>query len=553
MKRNRRIFIGLLSKIGLGFGIFPPFLQSCSNFRQIENNQSLSNKELQQLKNLPFNGIQPSSKDRLILAEGLNYEVLISWGDPINGQDFFGFNNDFTCFIPLENNLQDGLLWVNHEYANPFFIYGYKGKRAKSQDEIDQEMYNLGGSIIRIKKEGSIWKVVPKDVYNRRITAKTEIEFAWKEPIAGSRVAIGTHSNCSGGITPWGSFLSCEENYQDYAGERIFPSKGPSYIKQGIHQWERFYAYPPEHYGWVVEIQPKTGQAKKLVALGRYSHECCSLIQANDGRMVAYSGDDKENEFIYKFVSDSKESLEKGTLFVANTDKGEWVSLDFEEQQILKDHFENQTEVLIRAREAARLVGATPQNRPEDIEIDPYTGEVFVALTKNSSKGDYFGSILKIDEMGDHAGRQFKSSTFMTGGSKTGLVCPDNMVFDRAGNLYVTSDMSTGDMNDPSSHYFPNFRNNALFVIPRHGAMAGEAIQIASAPIDAELTGPWFSPDYRTLFLSVQHPGENSNRKEFTSHWPANDNQSVPKPSVVSIQGPLLDKLIHLNQMVELE
>ena len=136
----------------------------------------------------------------------------------------------------------------------------------------------------------------------------------------------------------------------------------------------------------------------------------------------------------------------------------------------------------------------------------------------------------------------------LTGGKESEFTCPDNLCFDLAGNLWLTSDMS-GSLMNKRGPYYPKFKNNGVYVLLRHGVDAGKIIQVASAPYDAELTGPWFSPDYKTLFLSVQHPGEKSKSlKSLTSKW-QHDDDGIPKPSVVTIQGKLLDKLNYLNQI----
>ena len=213
----------------------------------------------------------------------------------------------------------------------------------------------------------------------------------------------------------------------------------------------------------------------------------------------------------------------------------------------MKKAFENQTEVLIRAREAAKLLGATELNRPEDIEIDPITGSVFVSLTNNKPKGDFHGSILKIEEENnEHDSLNFSASVYMAGGGENGFSCPDNLAFDLSGNLWMTTDMSGSVMNKEEWPYMA-FKNNSLFVIPRIGKDAGKVIRVANAPRDAEFTGPWFSPDGKTLFLSVQHPGEQTiDLKNPTSLWPF-DKDNIPKPSVVAITGDLIEKMNNLH------
>jgi len=556
-KYSRREFIAFLGKAGIAMATIPPFLMGRSNASSpIANYQNNDKSYLSKLNNFIMKGIEASDKDDLLLAEGLDYQILIKWGDRISEKDTFGFNNDFTCFIPFDsNNPKDGLLWVNHEYIDPQFVSGFNFHDYENPmehriiEQVDKEMYDVGGSIVRIKEENGRWIVVQNDPYNRRITAKTPIQINWDEPIKGATTIIGTHSNCSGGITPWNTFLTCEENYHGFYGETVYDENNIPSREPGWYGWEKFYNYPPEHYGWVVEIDPENGSAQKHIALGRFAHECCTLYELADKRTVAYSGDDKNDEHLYKFISSQPGSLKEGTLYVADTENGKWLPLDWANQAVLRQKFKNQTEVLIRAREAAKLLGATELNRPEDIEIDPVTGNVLVALTNNYKKNDYHGSILKIQENeGKFDALTFKASTYLAGGEENGFSCPDNLAFDFSGNLWFTSDMSGSAMNKESKPYM-SFKNNSLFVVPRYGKEAGKIIRVASAPRDAEFTGPWFSPDGKTLFLSVQHPGEQTvDIKKPTSKWPF-DEDDIPKPAVVALKGPLIEKMHRLKQI----
>ncbi len=556
MEYNRRKFISFLGKASLGAIIAPPFLTSCGNNTTPTALKNDNNTHLEKLKKVVLENLLPSDEDDLLLTKGLNYHTVIKWRDKINNLDTFGFNNDFTCFLPLDDkNPKDGLLWVNHEYVNPLFVSDFNFKEYKNPlqhrtlEQIDKEMYNVGGTIVRIKEEDGKWKIVKNDPHNRRITGKTPITLNWDIPIKGKDTVIGTNSNCSGGITPWNTFLTCEENYDGFFGETQYDENNVATHIPSSYGWENFYKYPPEHYGWVVEIDPKSGSAQKHIALGRFAHECCTVYELKDKRVVAYTGDDSNSEHLYKFVSSKPNSLKDGTLYVADTKNGKWLPLDWENQPVLKAKFKNQTEVLIRTREAAKLLGATELNRPEDIEIDPITGNIFVSLTNNKDKNDFHGSILKIEETnGNFDALTFKASTYIAGGEENGFSCPDNLAFDLSGNLWMTSDMSGDSMNKKNKPYMP-FKNNSLFVIPRYGENAGKVIRIASAPRDAELTGPWFSPDGKTLFLSVQHPGEQTkDLKNPTSKWPF-DEDNIPKPAVVAITGDLIEKMNLLNQI----
>jgi secreted PhoX family phosphatase len=473
--------------------------------------------------------MQPDFTDDLSLADGLSYEVLISWQDPINAKDKFGFNNDYIDYVKL--NDEEIIMWVNHEYLHPLFIAG----NDRNKKAVDIERKEVGGSIIHYKKQGKKWSLVSDSEYNRRIDGSTKIPFHLHE-IEGSSFGEGTLGNCAGGNTPWGTILTCEENYHMFYGER----KDDGSVTESLYAWEKYYNNPPEHYGWVVEVDLKTGNAKKHVNLGRFAHECATTIISKSGHVVAYTGDDKNDEHLYKFVSETSDSFDKGILYVANIEKGQWLPLDLEKSPQLKKHFKSQTEVLTYVRKASKILGATPLARPEDIEIHPKTKDVYVTLTNNKKRDNFHGSIMKISENGgDHSALKFKSETFAFGGEPGGFSCPDNLAFDKNGNLWMTNDISGSAIGkDPYTPY----GNNGLFVFPASGPLKGSPIQLASAPVNAELTGLKFSPDQKQLFLSVQHPGEKTkDLAKPTSNWP-NKNEK-PRPSVVVLSGPVIENL----------
>ena len=258
-------------------------------------------------------GIAPGTDDEVVLADGLQYELLVSWGDPINGRgDRFGFNNDYTAFFPIDGNPHDGLLWVNHEEVLSAYFSSPRDPAEKSRQDIEREMTEVGGSIIRIRMSDGHWRLVPDDRYNRRIDATTPIPISSREPVAGTREAIGTLGNCAGGITPWRTVLTCEENFHFFYGDVRFENGRRVHDKDTLIGWDRYLDYPPEHYGWVVEIDPFTGAANKLTTLGRFAHEGATVTLAHDGRPVVYMGDDKTDEHIYKFVADEPGSLDPG-------------------------------------------------------------------------------------------------------------------------------------------------------------------------------------------------------------------------------------------------
>jgi uncharacterized protein len=480
----------------------------------------------------PFNIIKPTGIDDVVLAEGLNYKVLISRGTKINATEMFGDNNDYTALTMLSKD--SGILWVNHESTNSFFTSGTE----RSRENIIKEMNEVGGSLIEIKRDNNSWSFVKESKFNKRITGKTLIKFADDVKVLGSNTALGTNSNCAGGVTPWGTIFTCEENYQDCWGERA--SDGSIDESDCRYYWHKHFDGVPEHYGWVVEVDPKTAIAKKHTVLGRFSHESATVVNTKKGMPVVYSGDDKKFECLYKYIGNEKNKVGTGTLYVASLELKKWLALDLEQSPVLKKHFKTQLEVMVNCRKAAKILGATALDRPEDIEIDPITGHVFISLTNNKLKANFHGHILKIAETQDYDSLTFEWEYFATGGEDNGFSCPDNLAFDKAGNLWIATDISGSAMNKTP---YNQFKNNGIFVIPRAGNLAGKAYQIASAPKDAEFTGLSFDPEYKNLFLSVQHPGEKTrDRARPTSTWPDRDN--IPKSSVITVSGITLDKII---------
>lgn len=524
--------------VALSFVSSTGLLQSCSRLTTTKPGEKI-------FPGHPFTPLPYSSEDTVRLTAGLNKHFIATWGDELSPGVHFGFNNDFLAFFPLNGNPKEGLLCVNHETAHNVFVSGWIDQSVpKTRAQVEKEMDCTGVSIVHIKeKKIGEWSFVKGSRYNRLVNGLSKIPLISERPIEGSKVALGTLGNCAGGVTPWGTYLSCEENYSMFYGETKYDSSGNRTFKpSNAYYWHHQFPQPPEHYGWVVEIEPKTGKAKKLTALGRFAHESATVVKAKDGTPVVYMGDDASDQHFYKFISDSKTSLEKGRLFVADTINGKWLPLSREGNKDFKEKFKDQTELLIRTREAAKMVGATPLNRPEDVDLCPITGAIYVALTNNKKKNDLFGSIMKVEEKnGDYLSMEFKASTFVAGGEALGLACPDNLAFDPKGNLWVTTDMSGSSMN--RGEYAP-FKNNGLFFIPMTGENAGKASLLATAPNEAEFTGPAFSPDGRTLFLSVQHPGEETESLDkITSHWP-NGGNSIPRSAVLAISGPLLDTIM---------
>jgi secreted PhoX family phosphatase len=349
-----------------------------------------------------------------------------------------------------------------------------------------------------VKKQGDSWRFVENDEHNRRIDATTPMGVTG--PAAGSpemqmegkSEVIGTFANCSGGVTPWNTVLTCEENFQDYYGQRTDdqgePGQGTDDSPEALEIAETYRwlddpatAQAPEHYGWIVEIDPFDPESKprKHTWLGRIRHENAAINISDSGKVVVYTGHDEEDRCIYKFVSsgtynpDDREAnfnlLSGGMLYVADLANGRWVSLDYENNPIFKDNgYKSQAEVLVRTIDAATLEDpeteapiGTPLDRCEDIEVHPETGQVYAALTNNELHGNFYGQIIRLTEKdGNPEATEFTYEVFATGGPQTGFASPDNLMFDASNNLWVVTDMSSDKMN---AGIYTSFKNNGAF------------------------------------------------------------------------------------------
>ncbi|MBD9483680.1 PhoX family phosphatase [Pseudomonas sp. PDM14] len=395
--------------------------------------------------------------DRVLVAEGYRATPFFSWGDPVEGgapawnpdasDDWqaqlkqAGDNHDGMDFFAFPGERDRGLLVMNHEYVNPPLHPSGQidQSRPRPLDEVRKEQAAHGVSVIEVKQgaDGQ-WQRVLDSPYNRRISMFTAMRIAG--PLAGHAAmqtvadpqgleVLGTLNNCATGITPWGTFLTCEENWHNYFINRDTAdyAQRVSHKRYGLassgtsknYAWEtadpRFDATPdaaqahggyvnePHRFGWVVEIDPFDPQAQpiKRTAFGRFSRECAALALGEDGRMAFYSGDDAKGEYVYKFVPAgrfdaanpraSRDLLDNGTLYVARFDAdgaGRWLALVHGENGLTAANgFANQEEVLLNARAAADQAGATPMDRPEWAAVNPQTREVYVALTNNDGRG----------------------------------------------------------------------------------------------------------------------------------------------------------------------
>lgn len=541
----------------------------------------------------------------------------------------FGYNNDFIGFVPLplgSDSSDHGLLCVNHEYTStslmlPGFKDDWQAFQFVNKEEIATEMAAHGHSVVEIRKISGQWQVVAGSAYNRRITLTTPMEITG--PAAGhrrlqtqadptGRRVLGTLYNCAGGITPWGTVLMAEEGISDYFGGDLaaleaeaarellnyqsHAAKYNNFSKEDSlpYSWHRHIdrfdinkePFEINRFGWMVEFDPynPSSTPMKRTALGRFAHEGATIVSAAGKPVIAYMGDDNEFECIYKFVSkkpylpaDRNHNLtllEEGDLFVAKIDAdggGQWLKLTFENQfeNTPASHLTSQVDVLIEVRNAARALGATPMDRPEDIETNPVTGRTYVMLTNNSDREESqtdpanprafnaWGQILEIIPPGvdgerDHWADEFTWDMFLLAGNpshpdpqKRGrynpditkhgwFCCPDNLCFDPSGRMWIATD---GGSSNKLPDGTPDPIHDGLWACETTGDDRALTKHFFGCPRGAEAAGPCFTPDGETLFVAVQHPGagNDSNYATPSTRWPDFSADMPPRPSVMVI------------------
>lgn len=541
-------------------------------------------------------------------------QVVLRWGDPLfadapdwdpNNQSAaaqsrqFGSDCDFTAFMPLprgSNSSDRGLLCVNHEAARSHLMFpGIARRRDEklTRQTCETEMAAHGHTVVEVFREGNDWRINRESRFNRRFTMlDTPMELTG--PAAGharlkttddptGRAVVGTLGNCAGGVTPWGTVITAEENIHHYfGGDPAGTREADNHVSFGItkelnYAWDRFVPrfnvenelHEPNRYGWLVEIDPYDPMStpKKLTALGRFKHECAGVTLAPDGRVVVYSGDDEIFQFIYRFVSSrpigNADVLDDGVLAAARfNDDGslEWLPLVWGRGPLTPANgFDNQGDVLIESRRAARLLGATAMDRPECIVPCGQTGTVFVALTKNANRApeqinaanpraeNRNGHILELIPPGNgvaetqHAAEKFAWRPFLLAGnpreSESGaqyngpisdaawFACPDNLAFDPRGRLWITTD-GLGDFG----------LSDGAWITAVDGTERARPYHILRGPIGSELTGPSFTPDGRTFFCSVQHPGDGSSFDRPSTRWPDFKDGIPPRSAVLAIR-----------------
>ncbi|WP_088330720.1 PhoX family phosphatase [Lacimicrobium sp. SS2-24] len=591
---------------GLGLGGSALMLAGCG----IPGGNNVAGKNDVAAGSLTFKELPHGLDPHLAVAQGYNAQVLLSWGDPLFSDvpEFdpyaqtpdrqskqFGYNNDFIGFVPLplgSDHSDQGLLVVNHEYTRPSMMYpGSPGRHQLDKEKSLNDMMAHGLSVVEIRKKADgQWQPVLDSAYNRRITPLTEMQMTG--PAAGSSRLItsdspdgvrtlGTYGNCAGGVTPWGTILTGEENVDFYfAGDFTDSGEQENYQRFGMKtehrgSWSRHFERwdmrqtpaEPLHVGWVVEIDPFDPQSvpKKRTVLGRYKHEGAYVFINHDGHVVAYSGDDEQFEYLYKFISKGKyqqdnrranmDLLDDGTLYCARfSDDGTltWLPMVFGQGPLTTENgFNSQGDVLLDCRKAADLLAATPMDRPEDVEVNPANGQVYVMLTNNSRRTaaqtdgpnprakNRDGQILElIPPDGDHSAERFSWEMFLIAGRKGApgtqyhpdisengwLANPDNCAFDKLGNLWIATDGA-------EQHQVAD----GIWACEVEGERRALTKRFLRTPVGAELCGPFFTPDSENLFCSVQHPGDKSSFEKPTTRWPDYDPNMPPRPSVVVI------------------
>jgi uncharacterized protein len=608
---SRRVWVqgGLAA---LAAGVFGPLLPGCA---ALSSGGPL----------LGFKAISATNTDTLVVPEGYVATALAPWGEPIgvpgnmpawrgDGSDSaadqavqMGMHHDGIEYYPLDGSKR-GLLAMNHEYSDDGLLHP-DGMKTWSAEKVRKSQAAHGVAVIEVEARAEAgkagWQMVRPSRYARRFTAYTP--FNVTGPAAGhplmrtaadpqGRTVLGTLNNCASSQTPWGTYLSGEENFAFYfdGGDRLDPHQQRWGVrKTGFYRWpehdERFDAtkHPNEfnRFGWVVEIDPMDPASTpiKRTALGRAAHEGAWVALTRDRRAVVYSGEDARFEYIYKFVSRdpvreagaglsaaqaNRELLDHGTLYVArfNADgSGQWIPLVHGTAPLTAANgFADQGEVLIKTRQASDLLGATKMDRPEWFAIDSASREVYCTLTNNSSRGapgmpgvdaanpranNAMGGIIRWKEGGDFDAQTFAWSHLVLAGDPANeradakgnikgdsFACPDGLLLDARGVLWIQTDMHATQMYKGE---LARIGNNQMLACDRS---TGEIRRFLTGPVNCEITGVTLTPDGRTMFINVQHPGETPTDRSDPaepakfSNWPDYKPGGRPRSSTVVIR-----------------
>ncbi|TJT53080.1 PhoX family phosphatase [Escherichia coli] len=614
MSRRRFLQMGMVAGAAVSF----PYLVKPENAFAAKANPSALSKAV----SLGFTSIPVSTADTVTVPEGYIARPFYRWGDAVgikgNLPEFkfdasnttdeqaaqAGMHHDGMAWFSLpqgKENPAHGLLALNHEYIDNGMLFK-DGTANWDLDKARKGQNAMGISVIEVKKDNVGWQVVRPSSFARRITVNTPMQLsgparhqALMKTAADPQgeVVLGTMQNCANGKTPWGTYLTCEENWSD-----IFVKKAPRNVlekRYGISDSDESYRWnevderfsvdktpnEPNRFGWVVEIDPydPTSTPRKHTALGRFKHEGAAVTLAGDNRVVVYMGDDQKFEYIYKFISENKydpgdrkanmQLLESGTLYVArfNDDgSGDCLPLIFGENGLDQSKgFDNQGDLLIKTRLAADTVGATKMDRPEWIAVDTHAkGSVYCTLTNNSDRGkegkapvdaanpranNQFGHIMHWrEERADPASAKFTWNILVLAGrtdsddpkakgSMQGAEfgSPDGLSFDHRGVLWIQTDVSSSTINKKAYEGMGN--NQMIATLPG----TNEYRRFLTGPRGCEITGIAFTPDNRTLFINIQHPGEGGDditdpsNPRAISNWPDSRSDGRPRSSTVVI------------------
>ncbi len=516
----------------------------------------------------------------VVIADEYEYQIFLPWGEPLSSaepvwkwpptakaqEQQVGIGHDGMTYFPLSQDGRHGLLALNHEYGNNWHVLGKA--HPTEYEEVLASQHAHGVSVIEIQEIDGEWRQVPNSKYTRRIHVNTEMLMTG--PVAGHALVtnraknpvMGTLNNCANGQTPWGTFLTCEENFNFYFGGSSSFVSSESQQRYDLnadgsyYDWHKFdprfdlsnedYANESNRFGWVVEIDPKnpTFTPLKRSALGRFKHEGATVVEGADGRIVVYMGDDQRFEFIYKFVSQGNwremrdagiSPLDEGILYVARFDDGgigEWLPLTIN-NPVLAESFDDQADILVHARVAATLVGATPMDRPEWVTVAP-NGDVYCTLTNNTKREqpdpanpvapNPYGQIIRWQEENDYLGTRFKWDHFLVCEdiyeTEESFGSPDGLWADPDGRLFICTDG-------------PQFEGKPDQLIVADTA-TGELSRLLVGVKDCEITGLTTTPDRRTLFVNVQHPGNGN--PEVTSFPAPDDGKTVPRDCTLVVR-----------------
>jgi len=566
---------------------------------------------------LGFKSVPVSSADTVVVPEGYSVQVIAPWGDPVglSGESpafkadasnsaaeqeaQLGMHHDGIHFF-AQNGSTSGLLVMNHEYSDDGLLHA-DGMATWTAAKVRKAQAAHGVSVCEVEQKDGRWALVRPSPWARRITANTPMSLSG--PAAGHALlqtaadgsgtrVLGTFNNCASGITPWGTYLTCEENFINYFKGPDTPSAHERRwgLRKGDPAGYRWYEHDarfdatkhpnePNRFGWVVEIDPfnPSSVPVKRTALGRAAHEGATVAVTKDGRAVVYMGEDSRFEYIYKFVSRDKVQpggavanttlLDHGTLHVARFDadgRGRWIALTHGQGPLTAANgFADAGEVLIKTRQASDLLGATKMDRPEWIAIDK-AGYVYCTLTNNSNRGgdkqpavdaanpranNTMGNIIRWKEDGDFDGSTFQWNHFVLAGDPANeraeakgnvkgdaFGCPDGLWVDGRGVLWVQCDMSTSAMGKGD---LARLGNNAMLAAD---TATGEIRRFLTGPAGCEITGATATPDGRTMFVNIQHPGESPSERSDPaaprkiSNWPDQSPAGRPRSATVVIR-----------------